>query len=309
MPLVSFSAGQVIKSADVNANFGLCVLTDTSRTVTVTHTWTSTQTFSGGASFGAAITSDLIFTDATYDIGKSGATRPRDGFFSRNMVAGGTLAVTGAATLSSTLGVTAGKTTLRNMELSFDRASFDAITLTDTNGAPYAKWIIGQGTGGQADGITFYNSTAGATKFHMSAAGTFRIYDADLLLSTGVVQFNAATSKQIPGATSHSFRNRADTVDNLLIPDNGTALLRNGLTAGGTITTTSGGVDVTTAGAVYKVSGTQVLGARKTGYTNPWGGTLERATARDQSTVTLPQLAQRVAALQTDMEAHGIIGA
>lgn len=41
---------------------------------------------------------DLKFTDATYDIGKSGATRPRDGFFSRNLTVGGTLAVTGAIT-------------------------------------------------------------------------------------------------------------------------------------------------------------------------------------------------------------------
>lgn len=46
-------------------------------------------------------TGDLTFTDATYDIGKSGATRPRDGFFSRNVTIGGTLAVTGAATLSA----------------------------------------------------------------------------------------------------------------------------------------------------------------------------------------------------------------
>lgn len=54
----------------------------------------------------ATVTSDLLFTDATYDIGKSGATRPRDGHFSRNMAVGGTLGVTGATTLSSTLGVT-----------------------------------------------------------------------------------------------------------------------------------------------------------------------------------------------------------
>jgi hypothetical protein len=42
---------------------------------------------------------DLTFTDATYDIGKSGATRPRDGFFSRNFAIGGTLGVTGHVTL------------------------------------------------------------------------------------------------------------------------------------------------------------------------------------------------------------------
>ena len=49
------------------------------------------------------ISQDLLFTDATYDIGKSGASRPRDLFQSRNATIGGTLGVTGATTLSSTL--------------------------------------------------------------------------------------------------------------------------------------------------------------------------------------------------------------
>ena len=57
------------------------------------------------------ITQDLLFTDATYDIGKSGATRPRDLFQSRNATIGGTLAVTGATTIGGTLAVT-GATTL-----------------------------------------------------------------------------------------------------------------------------------------------------------------------------------------------------
>lgn len=41
----------------------------------------------------AGLAHDLLFTDATYDIGKSGATRPRDGFFSRNVTIGGALTV------------------------------------------------------------------------------------------------------------------------------------------------------------------------------------------------------------------------
>ena len=39
---------------------------------------------------GGTLTGDLKFTDATYDIGKSGATRPRDGFFSRDITVGTT---------------------------------------------------------------------------------------------------------------------------------------------------------------------------------------------------------------------------
>lgn len=42
---------------------------------------------------------DLLFTDATYDIGKVGATRPRDLFMSRNLTVGGTAAITGHVTL------------------------------------------------------------------------------------------------------------------------------------------------------------------------------------------------------------------
>jgi len=58
------------------------------------------------------ITFNLTFTDATYDIGASGATRPRDLFLSRNAVVGGTLEVTGATTLSAAL--TYGGVTLSN---------------------------------------------------------------------------------------------------------------------------------------------------------------------------------------------------
>lgn len=47
---------------------------------------------------GGTLTGNLLFTDATYDIGASGATRPRDLFLSRNLVAGGTINVTGHTT-------------------------------------------------------------------------------------------------------------------------------------------------------------------------------------------------------------------
>jgi len=54
----------------------------------------------------STITSNLIFTDNTYDIGASGATRPRDLHLSRNALMGGTLGVTGL--LTATAGVTSG---------------------------------------------------------------------------------------------------------------------------------------------------------------------------------------------------------
>lgn len=52
---------------------------------------------------GTANAGNLLFVDATYDIGAAGATRPRDLFLSRNAVVGGTLDVTGVSTLRANL--------------------------------------------------------------------------------------------------------------------------------------------------------------------------------------------------------------
>jgi len=44
---------------------------------------------------GGTLTGNLLFTDATYDIGASGATRPRDIYLSRNLTVGNNITVTG----------------------------------------------------------------------------------------------------------------------------------------------------------------------------------------------------------------------
>ena len=89
------------------------------------------------------IAQDLLFVDATYDIGKSGASRPRDLFQSRNATIGGTLGVTGAATLGSAVAVT-GVTTLTgglNTPLTVPNGGTGVASLTS------ASVIIGAGTG------------------------------------------------------------------------------------------------------------------------------------------------------------------
>lgn len=105
-------SGQVVPSVGQLGNFvairdafnNTAVQTDVAKTIGVAHTWAA----------------DILFTDALYDIGKSGATRPRDIFLSRNLTVGGTAAITGAVTLSSTLAVTG------------------AVTFSDTNGYRFA---------------------------------------------------------------------------------------------------------------------------------------------------------------------------
>lgn len=60
-------------------------------------------------------------------------------------------------------------------------------------------------------------------------------------------------------------------------------------------------------GGEYRVDGTKVVGNRITGWGSPTG-TATR-TAFDTSTVTTPQLAERVKALIDDQKTHGMIGA
>lgn len=60
-------------------------------------------------------------------------------------------------------------------------------------------------------------------------------------------------------------------------------------------------------GTVY-IQNTAVVGTRKTGYT-AFTGAVNRGTVYDVSTITLQQLASRVAAIQADLSAHGLIGA
>jgi len=61
------------------------------------------------------LAANLLFVDATYDIGASGATRPRDFFMSRNATIGGTATVAGLLTAEAGLTVnTAAATVFRN---------------------------------------------------------------------------------------------------------------------------------------------------------------------------------------------------
>lgn len=61
------------------------------------------------------------------------------------------------------------------------------------------------------------------------------------------------------------------------------------------------------SGKVYKVNGTQVVGPRDTGWT-AMTGTPDESTAYATGSVTLPQLAGRVMALQAALTTHGLLG-
>ena len=105
------------------------------------------------------IAQDLLFTDATYDIGKSGASRPRDLFQSRNATIGGTLGVTGATTLSSTV-ATGALTVTGAATVSTTLAVTGATTLTGGLNTPL---VVAQGGSGRATATTAYAVLASGT--------------------------------------------------------------------------------------------------------------------------------------------------
>ena len=77
-----------------------------------------------------------------------------------------------------------------------------------------------------------------------------------------------------------------------------------GIRISGTGTAVSGPLDNSSA---YKLNGTQIAAARRTGWAAATNTKLR--TTFDTTTVTLPLLAARVAALIDDLIAHGLIGA
>lgn len=124
---------------------------------------------------------DLLFTDATYDIGKSGATRPRDGFFSRNLVVGGTGLFGGALTTQGALtGVTVTATTTvaadnavvaNPSHATYTGTAFRSLVsraassaffhlYADSNGVQMA-YIRGDGAAGFAGPVTSTSATGG----------------------------------------------------------------------------------------------------------------------------------------------------
>lgn len=98
----------------------------------------------------------------------------------------------------------------------------------------------------------------------------------------------------------------SSTTPELWLSSNGTMrFYASGLaTASVAITSTTFNI---AAGSAYQVAGTQVVRARETGYV-AFNGTTNKGTSYATGTVTLIQLAERVAAIQASLTTHGLIG-
>ena len=108
-------------------------------------------------------------------------------------------------------------------------------------------------------------------------AGTVRLF----IPSTGVVGIGGATASQ-PGIKASSTTLVARLADD--------------------------SADTAMQATQFQVSGTKVVGARDTGWT-AFTGTTNKNTSYATGTVTLVQLAERVAAMQAALTTHGLLGA
>jgi len=91
------------------------------------------------------ITQDLLFTDNTYDIGKAGASRPRDVFASRNAVVGGTLGVSGISTFTADLVATGASMSFQDNEGVVLGTGSDATIKYDGTDLVVAPAAVGSG--------------------------------------------------------------------------------------------------------------------------------------------------------------------
>lgn len=160
----------------------------------------------------STITSNLIFTDATYDIGASGATRPRDLHLSRNALMGGTLGVTGL--LTATGGVTSGSNIVSDTDS------------TDDLGTTSVRWanlyVDSIGDSGQALAVK-------ATTLSFDAASTIDTSGNNNLTldaGTATLTLDAATIESDASTLSFDAAASIDTSgNNNLSLDAGTATL------------------------------------------------------------------------------------
>jgi len=143
-------------------------------------------------------------------------------------------------------------------------------------GADGQKFVVGAVIRGVVDGTPGLNQMPAMLDFEVTPPGTFT---------------------PTPGTDFAVLALRITSAGKVLI----------GNTTGTERLSVTGNIQLTGASDTLMVGANTVVGARKTGWQQPSGAATR--TAFDPATVTLPQLAERVAALIKDLSSHGLIGA
>jgi hypothetical protein len=262
---------------------------------------------------GCTLTGPLLFTDASYDIGASGATRPRNIFLSGNIVAGGTLAITGHTTLE---GVTStGATGSGNIVYSGSPTLVtpalgtpSAVVLTNATALPCGALPA-------LTGDTTSSATSCATVTAKINGGAFTGTNGHLVsfgasntpADSGVVAANAVTAAAPAAAAAQvcSASGSSKTCTFIDFPDvrvipaascnNATAAIRGwDIPAGGTVTCRAGTNNLTGFAAITDTSTTFAQ--------------FTTAIPEDWDTATLPYIRFQIASTDT-VSGHTIIPA
>lgn len=217
---------------------------------------------------------NLLVTDAGVATVRAGLAVTAGGL---TVTAGGLLVSAGGGVINAASLATVQNATVGNLEVRSTDATvgnFTALDFGNTGQASPIARIAAQYTGGGSIltlGTT--NTYAGITNtaLSISAAGDTTV-GARLLLSTAI-------AKIVPGATSLSHRNNADSADNLIITDAGIATFRNAVSvpsaAGATLPTTNYGtvpvkIDEQTAGGAVATLRIPASGSLPTGFRHLW---------------------------------------
>jgi hypothetical protein len=130
----------------------------------------------------ATITSNLLFTDNTYDIGASGATRPRNLFLAGNATIGGNTTMTGTLTVDST--TDSSSTTTGSIQTDGGLGVAKALYVGTTANIAGAVTL----SGGTANGVAYLNGSKVLT------SGSALTFDGNILTnSNGAIRASGAT--------------------------------------------------------------------------------------------------------------------
>jgi predicted acyltransferase (DUF342 family) len=164
------------------------------------------------ATVNATITSNLIFTDNSYDIGATGATRPRSLFLSQNATLGGNLQVDGNTTIGNadTDTITVGGSFVTGTALRTAKTATNTLSLAayDVDGTAYTNLItltagntpslaLTSISTGSIDNMTIGGSTA--------AAGTFTNLTVSGLTTLAEITETLNTKTAATGVVTHDF--------------------------------------------------------------------------------------------------------
>jgi hypothetical protein len=184
----------------------------------------------------STVTSNLIFTDNTYDIGASGATRPRNLFLAGNATVGGAQTLTGALTVDSTT----------------DSSSTTTGSIQTDGGLGVAKALFVGTTANIAGAVTLGSLTA--TRVPYASTGGLLVDSANMVFNgTRLTVADLADSGLTSGRVTYASSGGA-LVDSANLLFDGTTLTANALTVTNAVTLSGG-----TANGVAYLNGSKVL--------------------------------------------------